>query len=320
MEQQLKYAERTTTRFNPEVGAAGEFWGWEVPLDLFLAGLVAGILILHALLVLRDKESSLPSLSRGLPPIAPLLLGLALIALLLDLDNKPNAWRFFTSLQVGSPMSWGSWLYLLAMLGATGSALDVLSTSGTDRLGLVRRIPFARKVASFCMRNRRRVALFNLITGVALVLYTGVLLSTLAARPVWNSAVILPLFLTSGLLSATALGACFGHQNPAERRLLGRFLVGLAALNLLLLASWLVDLASNGAHGVAAVGLFLGGPLTAAFWSILVVGLLLPALLEWRAERERWTPTLAAPALLILGALALRVVLLHAGQLPTLGG
>jgi protein NrfD len=45
----------------------------------------------------------------------------------------------------------------------------------------------------------------NLVLGVALGIYTGILLNTMVARPLWNSAILGPLFLVSGLSAGAAV-------------------------------------------------------------------------------------------------------------------
>ncbi len=45
----------------------------------------------------------------------------------------------------------------------------------------------------------------NIVLGVALGIYTGILLDTMVARPLWNSAILGPLFLFSGLSAGAAM-------------------------------------------------------------------------------------------------------------------
>jgi hypothetical protein len=45
----------------------------------------------------------------------------------------------------------------------------------------------------------------NLVLGVGLGIYTGILLNTMVARPLWNSAILGPLFLVSGLSAGAAV-------------------------------------------------------------------------------------------------------------------
>ena len=65
----------------------------------------------------------------------------------------------------------------------------------------------------------------------------------------------------------------------------------------------------------AAAALVLGGPYTAAFWSLVVfVGLVVPLLLELASLRLAWPTHLVAPVLVLVGGIALRFILVDAGQ------
>ena len=69
--------------------------------------------------------------------------------------------------------------------------------------------------------GRRVIAVANMVLGVVLGIYTGILLSALGARPLWNSAILGPLFLVSGLSSAAA----FVHlvaRHAEEREMLAK--------------------------------------------------------------------------------------------------
>ena len=95
--------------------------------------------------------------------------------------------------------------------------------------------------------------------------------------------------------------------------------MGLIAVELLLLALWLVGLRTAGAAGVAASGVLLGGPYTAAFWTLVVaLGLLTPLAAEWLEHRHRLVPGRAAAALVLVGGFALRWILVAAGQTAAL--
>ena len=66
--------EFTTTRANPAVDPVLSVWGWQIPVYLFLAGLVAGIMIVASLQELKSAEEWEPRLSRILPIVAMILL------------------------------------------------------------------------------------------------------------------------------------------------------------------------------------------------------------------------------------------------------
>ena len=64
----------------------------------------------------------------------------------------------------------------------------------------------------------------NIALGVVLGIYTGILLNTMVARPLWNSAILGPLFLFSGLSAGAAmvhLAAVLLPGRPARQGLIG---------------------------------------------------------------------------------------------------
>ncbi|MGD8895379.1 MAG: polysulfide reductase NrfD, partial [Acidobacteriota bacterium] len=65
-----------------------------------------------------------------------------------------------------------------------------------------------------------------------------------------------------------------------------------------------------------AAQLFLGGPYTAVFWvGVVGLGIVLPLIIQSLAVTHRVPHTPLAPVLVILGGLALRFVIVSAGQI-----
>jgi formate-dependent nitrite reductase membrane component NrfD len=65
----------------------------------------------------------------------------------------------------------------------------------------------------------------------------------------------------------------------------------------------------------SAAALLLGGPYTAVFWVFVVgLGILLPLTLQWLMASHRIPHTVVAPLLVMVGGLALRFVIVSAGQ------
>ena len=266
-------------------------WHWEIAVYLFLGGLAAGLMILGAILGRR------PGSSRAMgfvPLLAPAALSVGMLALFLDLERKLHVFQFYTSFRVTSPMSWGAWI-LVAVYPAT-------ILLGLARMGTVP------------IRDVRRLEQANVVLGIALGTYTGILLATLSARALWSSALLGPLFLVSGFSTAAALVMML-RITPEERALLRRWDVAAIAVELALLALLFVHLAAAGARGRAAAALFFGGPWTGVFWAVVVLsGLLVPLVLESLESRRALPATLAAPALLLAGGFALRWIFVAAGQ------
>jgi protein NrfD len=303
------------SRHSPVLDPALHVWGWEIPVYLFLGGMAAGVMILGALLAARSGERS--RAARWLPFAAPVLVSIGMGALFLDLANELHVFRFYLALRWTSPMSWGAWILVVVYPVTLLGGLAGLADADADRLvawsgplgGVVRR---ARAWALPRAGSLRR---WTLGTGAALGLYTGILLSTLGARVLWGSALLGPLFLVSGLSTGAAFLMLF-PVSAGERSLLARWDLVAIGGELLLLTLFLVGLATGDAASRGAADLLLGGRFTAPFWALVVVaGLGVPALLEALEGRLHLRPTVAAPALVLAGGLALRWILVAAGQL-----
>lgn len=307
--------EITTTRSNAFIDPTLHIWHAEIPLYLFLGGLVAGLLVLPALDAWRRPDAPRSRALALLPWLAPVLLSLGMLFLWLDLANRWNVLRFYFVLRAASPMSWGAWILLLiypaSILFALAQLPPALATSLASRSRWLTRLPL---LVDWARARVRGLALLSVASGVALGIYTGVLLGALGARPLWNSAVLGPLFLVSGLSTGAAFMLLY-RLADGERRLLGRADMLLIVAELALIGLWLIGLATGSAAGREAAGLLLGGRYTAAFWTMVVaVGLLAPLLAEWLEHRHGLVPGRAAAVLVLVGGLALRWIIVAAGQ------
>jgi protein NrfD len=302
--------ELVLTRHNELIDPLVRVWGWEIPVYLFLGGWVAGMMILVGYFLLRGRNREDTCVCSVLPGTSFVLLSLGMGALFLDLEHKLYVWRLYTTFEVTSPMSWGAWILLLVYpalaaafaLRPPGILRDLFPA--VDRLS--RRLDTPVGV--------RGIAAANLVLGIALGIYTGILLSALGARPFWNSAILGPLFLVSGLSSAAA----FGHmvaRHQEERELLARSDNVFLAIELFVVALFLVGLLSSSQAHVAAARLVLGGPFTAPFWVLVVgAGIVIPLMIQLLAVTHRIAHTSVGPLLVMAGGLALRFVIVAAGQ------
>ncbi|BDG06043.1 NrfD/PsrC family molybdoenzyme membrane anchor subunit [Anaeromyxobacter oryzae] len=289
-------------------------WGWEIPVYLFLGGMAAGVMILGAVLAGRAGERS--RAARWLPFAAPVLVSVGMAALFLDLANKAHVFRFYLALRWTSPMSWGAWIlvvvYPVTLLGGLAGLADDEAEALAARAGPLGDL--VRRARAFALPRAAALRTWTVATGVGLGVYTGILLSTLGARALWGSALLGPLFLVSGLSTGAAFLMLF-PVSPGERTALARWDLVAIGGEVLLLALFLVGLSTGGAAGRAAAELLLGGAFTAPFWALVVIaGLAVPALLEALEARLHLRSTLAAPALVLAGGLALRFILVAAGQ------
>lgn len=295
-------------------------WGWEIPVYLFLGGVTAGLMIFSAILAWRVPEAERTRWARWLPLAAPIVLSLGMGALFLDLELKRHVFRFYTAFRVSSPMSWGSWILLLIYPATILLGLGQLTDAESRRLcgwGPLRVLRLGDVCSWF--REKTRGAIpglrwINLILGVALGGYTGILLGTLGARPAWSSAILGPLFLVSGFSTGAALTMLM-PVSEKEHHVLRRWDLGAIGLEVVLVGLFLLGLVTGGEGAQQAARLFLGGPYTASFWALVVIaGLAVPFLIEAIESIRGVRPTLAAPLLLLVGGLSLRWILVAAGQ------
>ncbi len=304
--------ENTINRGNPLIDPDLHVWHGEVAADLFLAGTVAGLMILTALFrLLRSPEEPSRAL-RLMPWLSPVLISVCLLFLWLDLANRLNAFRFYLVFRLATPMSWGAWI-LLSVYPA--SALFAWSELPDDlRERLLRRLPWLRGLGAWAEARARGLAAANLLLGIALGLYTGVVLSIYSARPLWHSPLLPLLFLSSGLACGASC-LLMARTADQERERLGRCNLGFLGAQALILALWLIDLRTGGQSTQQAAHLLLGGGYTAAFWALPVaLGIAAPAYGEWMTGRRGRVPGRAGAFLVLAGAFALRWILVYAGQ------
>ena len=305
---------------NPRIEPHLAIWGWQIATYLFLGGLAGGMMIFSGGTILARREDSAPFTAYRAPLVALVLLAIGMGALFLDLERKINVWHFYTILHVTSPMSWGSWILLLVM-----PALALLTLAGLERGfpvldGWLRALPAIGRpilapVIDLCVALRLVIAAFNVLLGIALGIYTGVLLSGFNARPFWHSGLLGPLFLVSGLSTGAAV-LILGARSRDERHLCSRIDLGLILVELALIGLFLIDMLNGSALQQSSAALLLGGALTGLFWiGFIALGLGLPLLLEaasWRRPIALLAGT--ASVLVLVGGFLLRDVVVTAGQ------
>jgi len=310
------FSEFVTTAHSPATDPHLHVWGWEIPVYLFLGGFTAGIMVLSGWALWRGRRNprSHPTFSlasSGLFMLGLATISLGMLALFLDLGHKPYVWRLYLTMKPWSPMSWGSWILLLVY---PVLAAAVLLEPPARLVRLLPSIgPLSRRLADD-MRVRRALGFASMATGIGLGIYTGILLSALGARPLWSSGLLGPLFLASGLSSSAAF-AHWASPEPEERQQMAWLDNLFLVIELALIGMLLIGLASSTEAHAEAARLVLGGPFTAVFWiGVVGLGIVLPLVIQSLAVTQRIIHTPIAPILVMLGGLALRFVIVYAGQ------
>ncbi|WP_298282233.1 NrfD/PsrC family molybdoenzyme membrane anchor subunit [Acidocella sp.] len=304
---------------NPSVVPQMAIWGWQIAVYLFLGGFTAGLMVFSGWTVLSGREEQAPFAARRAPMVAFIALSLGMTTLFLDLSHKLNVWRFYTTLHVTSPMSWGSWVLVLVFPALIVAALDGLPLGfpglAARLTGLPKLGKWAGGLLGLCRRLRGPAALLNVALGMALGIYTGILLSSFNARPFWHSALLGPLFLVSGLSTGAAM-MVLASPKAGERHMFGRIDLGLIVLESAILGLYMSDMLTGDLVQQQAVGFLLGGAGARLFWlGFVPLGLGVPLLLEaamWR--RSLLIPGALAALMVLSGGFLLRGIVIAGGQ------
>jgi len=189
-------------------------WDWRVAIYLFLGGLAGGCMSMAAVANLRSGKEAprdKPCCWR-VPVITPFILAIGMGFLFLDLEVKAHMYRFYMTLQPLSPMSWGSWILILVFPAMIAFALSAMPDQAVDNLNE----GFIKTRIQAIRPHMRLWAKINFVLGIILSIYTGILLSSFMARPLWNSSILPMLFLNSGLSTGAAFMILIATKNSVK--------------------------------------------------------------------------------------------------------
>jgi formate-dependent nitrite reductase membrane component NrfD len=300
-------------------------WTWYILAYFFLAGLAGGSYFLSTLLRYWGRPTDEPVARLGFYVAFPAVVICPLL-LTLDLTKPLRFWHMLVNTTPGdagltfkyeSPMSVGVWALVVFSIFVAVSFADALVRDGKIRLRLARR--FSALLEGVVGRVWHVI---GAVFGLFIAGYTGVLLAV-SNQPIWSDSWALGgLFLASGLTGSAALLLLLSHyrRDAAEssRSVLeigGRLF---ALLEVLLLAVFLLTLINDGALDEAFALPWL------LLWLVAIVGTL-PAIGGLLVGRFRATPGGAvavdrvagwalAPALVLIGVLALRAAVIFSAQ------
>ncbi len=299
-------------RMNPGIDPYLNVWHWQIPLYLFLGGLAAGLLFFAAFYTIMDKDKMYPTAVKFAPFLAPIALILGLFALFLDLRHKLFFWQLYTTLRWQSPMSWGAWtLMVITPLSIVWCASYIKEIYPKWDWKLKWLNQFEKLVIEY----RKPMAWAMIILSVLLGVYTGILLSAFNARPLWNTSMLGPLFLVSGMSTAAA-SIMWMSKNKEERRLFSKIDLLLIGIEEFLIIHLFMGFLASSSVQIEAANLFLGGEFTVVFWVFVVgLGLVIPALFEILELRGFHIPVYVPAVMIIFGGLLFRFVMVEAGQI-----
>lgn len=296
----------------PNIDPVLQVWHFPISLYLFLGGMAAGIIFFASLFTIMRKEKDFPTTVKGAMIVAVIAISIGLIALMYDLTHMFYAWQLYTTIRLESPMSWGAWVLLIVSIL---SFLWVFSYSTEIFPKWDWKFDWLKKFQAYLIKNRRTMAMIMLPLAVILGIYTGILLSAFNARPLWNNAILGPLFLTSGLSTGAAAIILFS-KNHFEKTLLTKIDLALIILELGLIIHMFMGMYAGSAVQLEALDILMGGEFTVMFFVFVVIlGLIFPATLEGAELMGFKIPSVVPALLILMGGLIFRMVMVEAGQI-----
>ncbi len=330
----------TSGRMNPHIDPVLHLWTWQIPLYLFVGGLAAGLLFFAALKVINGKDKEFSSTVLYGPVIAFGAIVIGLMALLYDLHHPLYFWQLYTTIRLVSPMSWGAWTLMAVMpvimvwimsylkellpeinmnskFGLVNKAAGMLIVESDSEKGINWNWKYKvlQDFEKYIIKNRKGLAWIMVVLATILGVYTGILLSAFNARPLWNTSILGPLFLTSGLSTGAAMLMWISKTHD-EKISYSKIDLLLITIELFLISHLFMGMLAGSESKGQAVALFLGGEFTVTFWvNVIILGLVVPAILEI-LELFKFKIPVAVPAGLILwGGMMFRFIMVDAGQI-----
>lgn len=308
MKEELFISGRHLENIDPHLAV----WHWPIALYLFVGGLAAGLLFFAALFYLLKKEKQMPATIKVATIIAPIALIVGLLALMYDLTHKIYFWKLYTTIRLESPMSWGAWVLMLIV---PLSMAWVFSYFNELFPALNNKLSFLNGIQQWLIKNRKYMAMLLLPLSIILGVYTGILLSAFNARPLWSTSILGPLFLISGL-STGAAAIILVSKSHVEKKLIGKIDLGLIIIELALITHMIMSYYAGTEVHLEAVNYLVRGEFTLMFFGFVVLlGLIVPALMESLELLGFKVPTAVPAILVIIGGFIFRFVMVEAGQL-----
>ena len=289
-------------------------WGLMIVIYLFTAGLSAGAMITSNLAFLYGgREFEL--VSRWGAYLSPFPISLGLGVLVLDLGSPLNFYQLFLTLELSSPMSYGSWIILFfTMLSFVYLYFWLPETY--QRIGQTQQLGLWKK----------RLAKLMPVLSIAVASYTGLLLNA-AVRPIWNAPLLPILFLISALSTGVAAVIMISNLGPWKRarhkelHVLTKADAGLIILECLIILIMIVMGRLSSASETMAFSSLLFGNYAWVFWLLIVgLGLIIPLFLELMELKDKipvkwvWPVTISSSFLVLFGGFFVRYVITYAGQ------
>ncbi|MCL5265932.1 MAG: polysulfide reductase NrfD [Chloroflexi bacterium] len=316
----------------------------------FLTGISAASFLISTLAYVFGMEKFKPAGRIG-AVVAPIVLMIAPLFLVIDLEQPLRFFHLFYMFNFRSPVTWGTFLltlypinclvYLFFIYKAEGAtALDV----SKDKDGAFKLQPVAggSQIADVKITktnsNRKWMKFFGSL-GIPLAIlvhgYTGFIVGLGQGRAMWNVSLMPMYFLVSAMVSGTAflILLCILRQKVLGNSVavlkyfptiandvvydLSKILAGFIVLDFLFVVSEVLVLTSSRPDDYAAAMLILQGSFAPLFVGVeIILGLFAPLLILAMPRINQSRVALSAASILVLvGVYAMRYVTVVGGQM-----
>jgi len=304
-------------------------WNYLIAIYLFTAGLSSGAgMIAGVTEILNNTSDRIKRISAYLAPF-PVMLGL--LMLVADLHRPWNFFQVLIHYHVTSVMSWGAFFLLVFPIFALiFTAMVYFNYQGA---------------------LRKLFAWLELVLGLAIGIYAGLLLAAIYNNPVWSNPLIAFLFFVSAISTGICMiilgGKVWDQTETFIRKIMPaklqpekwlpeqislnfdhniiRRLIGIDAVIIiieLMVISTLIISYMLRPTGDIALGAIITGGYYLTFWiGVVLLGLTLPLVLGILELRDRFSDnmnlivSIAEPILVLTGGFILRWVVVYGGQL-----
>lgn len=285
-------------------------WGLYIVAFMFLVGISAGGLIVVAGAELAGSHR-FEHVNRLAVVCSVAAVATATGTILPDLGRPQLAWKMIVQPHLTSPLVWDM------------VVLSIYLAIGIIDLWILTRRPVPR-------RALRVMAIVSLPVAILVHSITAWIFGLLVARPFWNTPLLAPLFITSALVSGTALVIGVGYivERTTDFRMgagvydgLRRLLLWFIAADVFLLfTEVMTTLVSGEEDHRNQLEILLVGRLAPVFWFEIIIGVAVPVVLLLTKAGRRPAVMMLASALLLAGVFAKRVNILFAAEFEPLVG
>ena len=291
-------------------------WQWYIVFYFFIGGLAGGCYFLAAVIDLFGRRADRPLARLGYYVAFPAVV-LSGLLLTVDLSRPDRFWHMLIErnthgpmFKYWSPMSIGSWALMIFGFFTFVSFLAALADDDRVTSPLLRKLQWPALRALRAPSPLGRIAaVLGGISGFYIAGYTGILLAV-TNRPIWSDTPLLGmLFLVSAASTSAALLILLaergGWRVPGLVDL-HRFDDWVIVLEVLVLIAVMVSLGQVLRAWLNAWGVLL--------LAVVVLGMLAPLVLSFRARRLGVVNTTSSAILVLIGGFLLRVVVVLSAE------